>query len=382
METVTRSGFIRKKQRYLCKECNFNFTVHHVDRKAKNREQKSHQTTILDIANVMGLAPSTVSRALQDHPDISINTRNAIKEMAVDMDYHPNLYARNFARKQTKTIGVIIPNLETAFFSTMLAGIQRIASEAGYGILICQSGENYRVEVDNVRTLFDNQVDGLLICHSMENGSFEQINSYVKSKIPIIHFYRACSNAKTSKVLAKDVEGSFQITEHLIQQGCQHLAIILGHNEFINSNKRLEGYKKALKKYTIHFDQRLVSYTDLSYKSVVQAIDNWLKLKQHPDALMCISDQSALFAMKYLKHLKMNIPKDICIAGFGNNLMGELVEPGLTTYDVNSAKIGSTAMQMLLNHIYTPDSYTPKTIKINGELVLRASTLRTTISKK
>jgi DNA-binding LacI/PurR family transcriptional regulator len=376
VETVLRSGFIRKKQRYLCKECNYNFTIVHEDRKRKNQLKTRHHTTIFDIANAVGLSQSTVSRAIQNHPDISASTRLLVKQMAVEMDYHPNLFARNFASNRTNTVGVIIPSLEAAFFSTMLVGILRTASVAGYRVIICQSDERYNIEVDNVKTLLDNRVDGLLICHTMENGSYDQIGSYVKNRIPVIHFYRACAEADTSMVLAKDTEGGEQVTEHLIQQGCSRIGIVLGSKHFINSNQRLTGYRNALLKSVLSFDPGLVAYTDLSYAGVTAAIDKWLERDLRPDALMFISDQCAIYAIKHLKEQKISVPADICITGFGNNPIGEMLEPSLTTYEANISLIGETAMHLCLDEMKSEGPRPAQRIEVGGRLIIRDSSRR------
>lgn len=376
VETILRSGFIRNKQRYYCKECNYNFTLHHVDRKANHKLKKNYQVTIIDIAKAMGISPSTVSRALHDHPDIGTKTKEEVKALAKTMDYRPNLLARSFASNHTGTIGVIIPNLEATFFSSMLGGIQQAASQAGYKVIMCQSNENHETEMGNVNVLMDNQVEGLFICHSIENKSYEQIKLVAKRNTPIVHFYRVCMETPTSKVIAKNKDGAREITTHLIDQGCRRIAILLGPEHLLISQERLEGYLAVLKKQGIPVRDELICHTDFRHSSVTRVVDRWLKLTDRPDAIFCISDRSAIYALKHLKAKHIRVPQDICVAGFGNDLIGELIEPGLTTYDVKTTQIGKAAMQLFMEQITSTSQFRPRIKLINGNLIIRDSTRR------
>lgn len=375
VETVLRSGFIRNKQRYLCKDCNYNFTIHHEGKKAKHKKSNgNYQTTIIDIAMAMGISSSTVSRGLRDHPDISKNTCEEIKSIAVKMDYHPNLVARNFANSKTQTVGVIIPNLVATFFSSMLAGIQEIASLSGYKVIICQSNEDHKTEVDNIKALMDSRVDGLLICHTIENESYDQVKIYAKKGIPIVHFYRVCMETDTSKVLAKNVEGAENITEHLIERGCKKIALILGPNKLLITQQRLEGYRNMLTKYNIPIDETIIAYTDYKNASIALVLDKWLNRKDRPDAIFCISDRSAIYTIKYLRTKGIIVPRDMRVAGFGNDMMGELIDPGLTTYDVQTSTLGETAMRLFLQQILEGDNYTKEVKTVEGRIIIREST--------
>lgn len=374
-ETVLRSGFIRGKQRFLCKGCNYHFTLHH-EIKRGNQKGSKHQTTIVDMAKAIGVSISTVSRALHNHPDISMETREAIKALAVTMDYQPNLFAQGFAKRQTNTIGVIIPNLETTFFSIMLSGIQHIANKNGYKVMICQSGESHKSEVENIQALMRNWIDGLLICHSIETDSFEHVKLQMNKGIPIIHFYRVCMDTATSKVVAEDIKGAEEITHHLAEQGCRRIALIVGSKHLLITKKRLLGYQHMLKKHGLNYSEELVAYTDFTHPSIIKAVDNWLSFTERPDAIFSISDKCAVYTMMHLKQKKIKIPEDICVAGFGNDPAGEVIEPALTTFNSNTLKIGETAAELFFEQILNGENFTPKTKTIKGNLIIRGSTLR------
>ncbi len=376
VETVLRAGFLRSKQRFFCKECKYHFTLYHernIDKKAK---RKNHQTTIIDIAKAMGLAISTISRALRDHPETSIHTRQAVKKIADEMNYKPNSLAQRLSKRETQTIGIIIPNIETYFFSSILTGIQHVASEAGYKVMVSQSNESHEMEVAYTHAFMENWVDGLIICHSKETKTYDHINVHLNKGIPIIHFDRVCENAETSKVLLDDTNGSFKVTEHLIEQGCKRIAAIAGPEHLFVSKKRINGYLKALKKYKIEPDPALIFYCDLTIPSVLAIVDRVLDNNVPVDAIFSIFDAGAIRILVHLKQKGIKVPEEICVASFGNEPMGEFIEPGLTSFDPHTFKVGEMAAKLLLEQIIGGEDYQIKTKIIKGNLVIRKSTLR------
>lgn len=375
-ETVLRAGFIRGKQRFFCKECNYHFTLYKERQNEKSLKRKNHSTTIIDIAKVIGISVSTVSRALKDHPDISEQTKNAVKQIAEELNYQPNTLAQSLSKRETRTIGVIIPDIETHFFSSILTGIQNIASEAGYKVMISQSKESHKTEVANTHAFMTNWVDGLLICHSKETKSFDHIKLHLKSGIPIIHFDRVCEELETSKVLLDDINGAYQVTDHLLLQGCKRILLISGPKHLYVSRKRLEGYAKALKKHNMEYDENLVRNTNLTITSILETVDTMLMQDPSIDAIFCISDIGAIRIIVHLKNKGLKIPGDICIAGFGNEPMGEIIEPSLTSFNPQTYKIGETVAQLFFEQMIAGESYIPKTKIVKGNLIVRTSTVK------
>lgn len=375
-ETVLRAGFIRGKQRFFCKECNYHFTLYRERDAEKPAKRKGYATTIIDIAKVIGISVSTVSRALKDHPDISDKTKKAVKAIATELNYQPNTLAQSLTKRETRTIGVIIPDIETQFFSALLTGIHDTATLAGYKVMIGQSRESHKTEVANTHAFMTNWVDGLLICHSKETQTFDHIKLYLKSGIPIIHFDRVCDELDTSKVLLDDVNGAYQVTDHLITQGCRRIVILSGPEFLCISKLRLEGYLKALKKHSIEVDQLLIRHTDLSVPSILDHVDQVLEECPDVDAFFCISDVGALRTMIHLKNKGIKIPEQICVAGFGNEPIDDLIEPGLTSYNLQTYKIGETVVKTFLDQLIEGEDYVKKNKLIKGNLVARASTLR------
>jgi len=375
-ETVIRSGFIRGRQRFFCKECDYYFTIQIDLQKRKASRRKDHSTTIIDIAKAIGVSVSTVSRALKDHSDISKETKNVVKQVAAELNYQPNTLAQSLTRRETRTIGVIIPDIETYFFASILTGIQNIASAVGYKVMISQSRESHETEVANVHTFITNWVDGLLICHTKETTTFDHIKLNLKRGIPIIQFDRVCEELNTSKVLLDDVDGSFQVTEHMIGQGFKRIAIIVGPERLYVSKKRLEGYLKALKKSGVDADPFLIRYTDLTKEAILKEVDYLLETDKSIDAFFCISDIGAVNIIVHLKKKGIRIPQEIGVAGFGNDPTGEIIEPSLTSFNPQTYKCGEVVAQMFFDQILDGDDHVAQTKTVKGNLILRSSTLR------
>lgn len=370
---LIRSGFIRGKQRFFCKSCESYMTIPNPNQVPS---KKPHQTTIIDIAKVLGVSPSTVSRALNNSSEINEFTRLEIIRVAQELDYRPNLLAQSLNRGQTHTIGVVIPDIQRPFFAGVLAGIQEVASSAGYRVMICQSNESHATETLNVQALVSSQVDGLLISHSIETNSFEHIKLHFNRGLPIVHFDRICTELDTSKVIQEDFNGAFQLVEHLIQQGCKRLAICAGPADLLISRKRFEGYKAALEKHGIAFDESLVHHTGFKAGESLVGLEYWLSLPQPPDGIFAVHHANAVEMMVALKQRKINIPKQIALVGFGDDQIASLIEPSLTVFHLFPFKIGATAAKMLINQIIEKETVKSSQLIIQGELIVRNSSLR------
>lgn len=374
-ETILKAGFVRGKQRFFCKECNYHFILAK-DLQFERKRKKNAATTIIDIAKIMGVSGATVSRALKDHPDISEGTRSAIKKMAEELNYQPNSLAQSLTRKESRTIGVIIPNIETSFFTSILTSIQNKASDAGYKVMISHSKELHHTEVSHTHAFINNRVDGLIICHTKETKSFDHIKLCLRNGIPVINFDRVCNELETSQVLLDDINGAYLVTEHLLMQKCKRVLFISGPEHLNICKDRLFGYKKALKKFNIAFDPELVCNTDLTIESIINNVDVMLRKDQSVDAIFSISDIGAVHIIAHLKKKGIKIPQQVCIAGFGNDTIGEFIEPPLTTFDPNTVKVGETAAQLFFDQIFSEEDFIPKKKIVKGSLLIRSSTKR------
>ena len=246
-ERILKSGIVRNKQRYYCKDCDYHFVIPALRKKAREISTRdTGATSLRDIAQAAGVSIATVSRALHNHPDISGQTRSFIKALADEMNYQPNMLAQSLVNRSTQTIGVIIPNLNTTFFSSMLSGIQQVCARSGYRVVICQSDEDHNTEIANIQALMNNMIDGLLICHTLHTDTFEHIRMQMNKRIPIVQFYRVAEDLPISRIHADDEAGAETVTEHLIARGCKRIALLLGPKSLSITRKRLKGYLQAL----------------------------------------------------------------------------------------------------------------------------------------
>ena len=372
-DDVMKAGFVRGRQRFFCKSCEYHFT------EAKPQgpvERRRHQTTLSDVARAVGVAPSTVSRAINGHTDISPVTRQAILDAARQLDYQPNLLAQSLKNRATNTIGVVIPNLERPFFATAVSGIQQVATEAGYRVMICQSKESYATEVSNVQALVASQVDGLLICHSRETENFDHMSSTACRDIPIVHFDRVFNQENVSRVMIDDWSGAFAVTEHLVMEGYRRIAILAGPPSLLISRQRQAGYQGALRKHNLPVEDELIAHIDFKKESAVACLDAWLALPTPPDAIFAINYTNAFDLIVALKKRGRRVPEDMAIAGFGDEFLASLIEPGLTTVDLHPYRIGQQAARLFLEQIEQQERFQPRTCVVAGDLIIRQSSLK------
>lgn len=373
VDSIIKSGFVRGKQRLFCKACELYFTISPPN---QTLNKKQHQITLVDIAKILGVAPSTVSRALNNSSEINEYTRQEIVRVANELDYRPNLLAQSLHRGETHTIGVVIPDIQRPFFAAVVAGIQKVASEAGYRVMICQSNESHNTETLNVQALVASRVDGLLISHSKETNTFEHIKLQLKKGLPIVHFDRVSDEVDTAKVIQEDFEGSFALVEHLILQGCRRIAAFAGPQDLLISQKRMKGYLTALQKYNIPIDEEIIFHSNFKAQDSMNALNDWLSLDKKPDGIFAIHYANAIEMIVELKKREIKIPSEITLAAFGDDLLASLIEPSLTVYNQFPYIVGQEAATVLIENIISKDIFQPYTKIVKGELIIRNSSLK------
>lgn len=331
------------------------------------------QVTIKDIARELGISPSTVSRALKDHPDISARTKRKVNELAQKYAYKPNAVALSLLQSKTNVIGVVIPEMVHFFFSSVISGIEEVAFKAGYQVMVCQSNESYTREIDSVNALVASRVDGLLISISKETEDYAHLVDLDKRGIPIVFFDRVCDEIQTHKVIIDDEEGAFKATEHLLQQGRRKVAHLAGPLNLLIGQNRLKGYKSALAKYGVPFDDRLVIQCDTFEKAIK---DTPGLLQDYPDldAVFAVNDETAAGCLREVKRAGYRVPADISIIGFTNGRISSITDPQLSTVDQHGFEMGQEACRLLLKRFTTKfEDYLPETSIIPSSLVVRES---------
>lgn len=335
------------------------------------------EATILDIARELKVSKSTVSRALKDHHSIGEATKKAVIELAKKYNYHPNNIAYSLSKNSTKTIGVIVPLLSHYYFSTVIAGIEELAYKAGYQVIICQSAESYEREVIVSQTLLSSKVDGLLVSISRETDSSDHFRVYQQKKVPIVFFDRICPDMEASSVTVDDYQGSFTAVEHLIKEGRRKIAHFAGPPLLQISRNRINGYKDALLKHGIPFDEKLLidCGSGLEQENGSKAAQDMLDAGIKPDAVFAICDPIAIGVMMTLKKNNIKIPEEIAVVGFCDEPVATVVEPQLSSLVQPAFRVGEAAVELLLNQINSKSPAVEKKV-LSAELKVRESSFK------
>lgn len=333
----------------------------------------NHQPTIKDIAYELGLSVSTVSRALRGQPDVNAETRHAVIELAEKLDYQPNRTALNLLKKQSSTIGVMVPNLDY-FFSAAIKGIDEIAQEAGYTIIVCQSNESYGKEIINTKRLLECQVDGFIISVSSNTKSFDHFRRIQNKGVPLIFFDRDVAELKATKILLNNFKGGYLATKHLLEEGYSRIAFLGGPARMSISDQRLEGYKFALKEAGIRTYSNLIAHGDFNKDYAFFNTIELLKRKNKPDAIFAMSDRLAIGAYLAIKKRGLLIPKDIGLIGFNNEPITELLTPSLSTIDQPAFEMGKQAARIFIEKANSLNEVAYRDIILEPKLIVRDST--------
>lgn len=340
---------------------------------------KSTNITIKDLANKLGVSPSTVSRALKDHPDISPETKKVINDLAKQLNYQPNTIALSLRQSKTNTIGVIIPEIAHFFFSTVISGIEDIAHSKGYNVIITQSNESYEREVIDTQTLFNSRVDGILISVAKDTENFDHFAQLIQRNMPLVFFDRVVEGVNASKVIVDDEQGAYEATQHLIEQGYTRIAHLAGPLNLIISQNRLNGYKAAIADNNYLNDDRIVKICGLgTYEEAEQITYELLDFRVPPDAIFANNDVAAYGAMTAIKKRNLHIPDDIAIVGFSNWRFSGLIKPTLSSVTQPGFKMGQEATKLLMKQIEMTDEeqLVTETVTLKTSLLVRESSMR------
>jgi LacI family transcriptional regulator len=336
----------------------------------------NRDVTIYDIARVLDISASTVSRGLKNHPHVRKEMKKKIMMTAHKMGYQQNKFASNLRQKHTSTLGVIIPRLDSYFMSTVISGMEKAANDAGYNLIISQSQELFKKESASVATLFNSRVDGMLISLSYETNNLDHLNIVFKKGIPVVFFDRISDHPKCKSVVINNYKAGYEATSHLISQGCRNM-IHLGGSLILNVYAdRFNGFKQALSDNGLEVTDRSVIISDLSQKAGVDAARAILRQKTLPDGIFASNDTSAVALMCELKQAGVRIPEDICVAGFNNDPLSRVVEPNLTTVHYPGREMGEIAATTLINTLKGLQSDLLNSIVLSHSLIIRQSSLR------
>lgn len=310
--------------------------------------------TIKDIAKALGLSTSTVSRALRGSYEISSETKKLVLEYAEKINYRPNPIALSLKERRSSSIGVVVCEIANTFFSQAINGIESIAYNKGYHVIISQSHESYEREMVNVQHLASRSVDGLLVSLSSETKDIGHFMKLHEKGLPIVFFDRVTNEIVTHKVIVDNYKGSYDATVHLIKNGYKRIAHITSAPYLSITKERLDGYKNALSENGVAFNEKYVQFSNhggMIAEEIEETIDNLLKQKQKPDAIVTAGDRVTTCTLSILKKMNIKIPEDIAVVGFTNSSIPDIFDPPLTTIRQPAFEMGQVATELLIQLI-------------------------------
>ncbi len=339
---------------------------------------KFKKVTIVDIASLLGITPSTVSRALKNDPRISSVTKKAVLEVAESLKYQPNRIASALRSGKSQLIAVLVPRINRSFFSSVVRGVEEVANKANYSIVVCQSYEDSQKEIDAIDVLLNAQVDGIIASIGKNTDDVSHFEKLIAKGIPLVLFDRISDKLHTSQVIIDDFLGSYMATEHLILQGCRKLVHFTSTNNIILFKERLRGFKEALAAHAIPFEETMVVKSQLQLEDGIHCMNELLKKGNLPDAIFSASDYAAMGAMQVLKENRIPVPGRVAIVGFSNEPFTSFTEPGLSSVEQFPIEMGRRAAEMFLEMIKMKSGkpFVAEKTVLQPKLILRGSSLK------
>lgn len=338
------------------------------------------ETTLKEIANRLGISITTVSKALKNYPDVSDKTKKAVVALAQQLNYTPNSFAVNLRTKESKTIGLIIPEVVHHFFSGVVNGIIAEAEKKGYLVIILQSNESLELEKKQVALLLNKRVDGIIMALSNESNDDIHIKQIVTKGIPFVQFDKISKLIRSSKVLINDQKAAMEAVQHLIDIGCKKIAHIRGPENPQNAIDRFIGYKKALEKNGLIYDPKLVYTCErVTFDEGHEFAKAILKEHKDVDGIFVITDLVAVGVLAYFNEQSIKVPNQVAVIGFSNWFMSQVITPKLSTIDQPSYEMGVEAISLLLEEMQCNKEnkvFKPRTIELETKLIVRESTMK------
>ncbi len=340
---------------------------------------KFEAITIKDIAKALGLSISTVSKALHGSHEISNETKAQVLAYAKQYKYKPNPIAQSLKRGRSKSIGVIVCNIDNNFFSQAINGIESVARQKDYNVIITQSRESYDREVANSEHLSSRSVDGLIISLSAETSNVDHLVRLHQKGLPIAFFDRVTDAIATHQVIADNYKGAYEATRHLLQQGFRRIAHITSSPSLSITTERLHGYRQALEDAGMQPDQRYIKLCEhggMIQEETRQALMQLLEMPDRPDAIFTASDRLSTTTLSLLRQMRIDIPGQIALVGFTNSISADIFNPSLTAVVQPALEMGQQITELLIQLIESKRPVTTFQKRIlDTELKIRDSSL-------
>ncbi len=334
------------------------------------------KATLKQIAKELGVSVSTVSKALNDSPEISDPTKIRVQEYAKLKNYKPNIIGLNLKNRSTRTIGVIIPNILNPFFAKVFKGIEKVADEKGYKVITCISNESLEKEISALEMLSNGTIDGFLLSISKEAQKaqkFDHFKSIINEGTPIVMFDRVADEINCDKVIVDDYDSAINATNHLIDSGCKNIALFSTINQLSVSSLRTKGFYKAFEQKGLKVKEDLILLTD-NVEEFDDKIKHFFDTNSF-DGVFALDEHTSSIAMKMGIKKGLKIPKEYCVIGFADGVWSRRLTPSLSTVSQHGPEIGAEATKMLIEKLESKEeNYTHRTIVIKTELRQREST--------
>ncbi|QHW00075.1 LacI family DNA-binding transcriptional regulator [Spirosoma endbachense] len=335
------------------------------------------QVTIKDLASELNLSTSTVSRALRDSWEINPETKRRVLELAQRLDYNPNPVALSLLSSHSQEIGVIVPEIANPFFAVVIAGIEAIAFAQGYQVVIYQSHDSYEREVLNVKHIAQQRKDGLLVSIATSTQDYSHFQTLHERGFPIVFFDRVCDGIDTHSILVDDFEGAYMATEHLIKQGCEHIALLAGSQNLVTSRRRMHGYRAALLDYNRPIVDEWMIPLAFNAQQSLKITRELLGRSKRPDGIFAASDTIALGCHAAINELGLSMPGEIALVGFADLPFASLLNPPLSSVAQPAFEMGQSAASLLIDLIKNPGGQIASINNVlKTKLMVRKSSLR------
>lgn len=333
--------------------------------------------TMKDIARELGISVATVSRALRDSPRISEERRRMVQQYARDHNFSPNVLAESLRHSRvqpSRVIGVIVPEFTHYYFSSILTGIEEAAMARGYYIMVALSNEQYEREVRICEMFHRQKVCGVIVSQAKDTRRYDHFQKLIDSQMPIVFYDRICTGIDASRVVVDDYMGAFTAVQHLIETGCRRIAFYGAPMQLEISKNRFNGYKDALLKRGLPYDEHLVRICDNRQDAELITPDLF-DGDYYPDAFFAVNDDTAIGILYTVKRMGLRVPEDISICGFTNGQRAVACDPMLTTVEQRGQRVGEEAAEILIDKVegHLPMDSVEKRI-VRTRLIIRGTT--------
>ncbi len=331
------------------------------------------------MAKALGISTATVSRALNNHPSISETTKARVQQLAQELHYHPNHLAAGLRKGRSNLLGVLVPHIEGTFFSAVVHGIETVARQAGFSIMICQSNEDVEHEKQNIDILIKAQVEGILVSLARTTHDFKHFEKVRQREIPLVFFDRMLEGLNVSAVVIDDHQGAYLLTRHLIEQGHRRIGHFAGPQHLNIYRNRQQGYLAALHTHGLPVEEQLIVTGNMKLKDGAAGMRQLLALPPaaRPTAIFSASDFASVGAMQVLKENGLRVPQDVALAGFSNETFTSFTEPRLSSVDQRCEQMGQETVRLFLEMLAArPGTFEPRRVVLEPQVLIRESSLK------